>query len=277
MWRLVLVSALGLVTVATPKAQTPEQDITRVEQVRLEARRKADSSTLAKLATDDQLTVGPNGQLQDKKATAALDAAPKASLRETKTQVFGDVAVVTGTQAGFGDKGDIEQRFTRIWLKQNGQWLNVFGHVTRVNAAAAPAPQPQLKSVPQTVWPKGNGPEETAVIDTLRRLDEAFAKKDPATYAQLTAANYLRVGANGGLSDRDAYVKNVAGTPETKRDIPNLSEFRVRMYGPVALITWVNKSIGGSEAGLRRSRVFVKEGGTWKQLIGQDTPIQPTK
>ena len=242
--------------------------------VRLEARRTADAATLARLATDDQLTIGPGGQLQDKKATAALDAAPKASLREAKTQVFGDVAVVTGMQGGFGDKSDVEQRFTRIWRKQNDQWLNIFGHVTRINTAAPP-PQSTLKSVPQTVWPKGNGPDEAAVIASLRQLDEAFAKKDPAAYAPLTSAYYLRINANGSVISREELLKAVAGTPELKRNIPNLSDFRVRIYGPVAVVCWVNKGIGGPEAGLRRSRVFVNEGGTWKQLVSQDTPIQP--
>ena len=277
MARSLLRGVLVLACVSTLFAQTAEQEINKVEQVRLDARRKADSATLARLATDDQLTIGPNGQLQDKKATAALAAAPKASLRETKTQVFGDVAVVTGTQFGFGEKGEIEQRFTRVWRKQNGQWLNVFGHVTRINSAAPPS-QPTLKSVPQTVWPKGNGPDEAAVVDTLRRLDDAFAKKDVAIYAPLTSANYLRINPDGSISSRDEFLKSVAGTPDLKRNIPNLSDFRLRVYGPVAVVTWVNKSIGGREAGSRRSRVFVKDGSSWKQLVSQDTFIaQPQK
>jgi hypothetical protein len=86
-------------------------------------------------------------------------------------------------------------------------------------------------------------------------------------------ANYLRVSSDGSTDSRETFLKTVAGTPELKRNVPNLSEFRVRVYGPVALVTWLHKPIGGREAGVRRSRLFVKDGGSWKQLISQDTLV----
>lgn len=267
-----LVAAFTLAGGVHVAAQSTEQEVMKAEQARVEARRKADSATLARIAPDDQLTVGPSGQVQGKKATAALAAAPKASLGELKTQLFGDVAVVTGVQAGFGANADQEHRFTRIWRRTNGQWLNLFGHVTRIQVAEPPISGATSKQVPQTVWPKGSNADEQAVIEILRRTNDAFAKKDTATYSTLTSANYLRIGPNGSQT-REEFLKAVAGTPEQKRNIPHLSEFQVRMYGPVAVVIWLNRSINGSEAGVRRSRVFVKEGGTWKQLMSQDTPV----
>jgi ketosteroid isomerase-like protein len=102
-------------------AQMAEQEVAKVEQARMEARRKADAAALARLSSDDILIVGPTGQLVGKKLVSALPAAPKLVAREVKTQVFGDVAVVTGIQSGAGPAGDQEERFTRVWRKQNGQ------------------------------------------------------------------------------------------------------------------------------------------------------------
>ena len=48
-------------------AQMAEQEVAKVEQARMEARRTADSAMLARLSSDDILVVGPGGQLIDKK------------------------------------------------------------------------------------------------------------------------------------------------------------------------------------------------------------------
>jgi hypothetical protein len=252
-------------------SQSAQQEVMKAEETRLEARRNGNSATLTRLASDDQLTVGPNGQLQDKKATAALTAVPKASVHDVKTQMFGDIAVVSGMQAGFGERGDIEQRFTRIWRRQDRQWVNVFGHVTRATSAAPAAAAPTHKPVPQTVWPKGASADEGAVLEVHRRLDEAFQRKDVPAYSALTAANWVRLNSDGGQTSREAFLKTVAGTPELKRVVPNHSEFHLRVYGPVAVVTYRAKTSTGGD--LRRSRVFVKDGAAWKQLISQETDL----
>jgi hypothetical protein len=269
--RLVPVGALLFFSVVSAAAQT-QQEVMKAEQTRLEARRKADSATLARLSSDDLLIVGPSGQLIDKKGASALSAVPNISQRDGKTEMFGDVAVVTGVQAGVGASGDQAQRFTRIWQRRNGEWQQVFGQVTVIDASQ-PSPGTTLKQVQQTVWPKGSNADQTVVIDTLRRLDEAYAKKDAATYGRLTSGKYARIGPGGAAVSREDFLKEVAGTPDLKRDVPNLSEFRVRVYGPVAVVTWLNKSVNGSSTGTRRSRVFVKEDASWKQLVNHDTRV----
>ena len=276
MSRAAIVGALVLVSLAVPTAQTAEQEVMKAEQVRLEARRKADSATLARLAPDDQLTVGPTGQLQDKKATAALAAVPKASAREVKAQVFGDVAVVNGIQAGFGEKGDTEQRFTRIWRKQGGQWLNVFGQVTRI-VPAPPAPASAKSSpVTPTQWPEAKTDDERDVLRVQRALNEAFASKDPKGYSLHTADTFVRINPDGSLSSRAELLTGVAATPDVKRVVSNNSDLRVRFYGPVASITYVDRTPTGPPMGNRMTRVFVKQGTAWKQLVTQVTTIVPT-
>ena len=249
--------------------QDAEQEIMKAEQARLEARRKGDG-TMARLLSDDHLTVGPNGQVVDKKGISALNPAPNGAVREQKIQQFGDTAVATGTQSGMG-ANEVNQRFTRIWRKESGQWLNVFGHVTRI--AQLPALGARATTVPETVWPKAGRAEEAAVIDTQRRIEEAYARKDAAAYGALTSTSYMRFNPDGSVTPRAEYLKIVAGKPEDKRALPSLSEFRVRVYGPLAVLTWLNRPINGPVAGIRRSRLFVKDGGSWKQLISQDTLV----
>lgn len=274
-WLLVALAlvASGMVVFA----QTAEQEIAKVEQARMEARRKADSAVMARLSTDDILVVGPNGQLIDKKGVAALPAVPKVAARETKTQVFGDVAVVTGIYSGVGETGDQEQRFTRVWRKQNGQWLMAFGQVTRITAppAAGDSPAPNNKVEP-TKWPEGKTQDERDVLRTQRALNELYAQKDATKYAQLTADSYVRI--TNGVATRAEFLKAVAGAPDVKRVESNNSDFHFRSFGPIAVLTFIDKAAGGPPQGLRMTRIFVKESGTWKQLVTQFTPIeQPQK
>lgn len=255
-------------------AQMAEQEVAKVEQARMEARRKADSAALARFSADDLLIVGPNGQLLDKKAATALTAVPKIVGRDVKTQIFGDVAVVTGIQAGVGPTGDQEQRFTRVWRKQNGQWVNVFGQVTRIMAAPAPNDTAAVnKQVEPTRWPDGKTQDERDVLRAQRALNELYAKKDVAGYAQLTADTFIRI--TNGTASRAEFLKAVAGTPDLKRVESNNTDFQFRSYGPIAVLAYIDKAVGAPTQGLRMTRIFVKENGAWKQLVTQFTPITP--
>jgi ketosteroid isomerase-like protein len=258
-------------------AQMAEQEVLKVEQVRLEARRKADSATLARLSSDDLLIVGPAGQLIYKKGASALPAVPKIAARDVKTQMFGDVAVITGVQAGVGASGDQEQRFTRVWRKQDGQWLLLFAQVTRV---AAPAPAttatpPRTPQLAPTQWPAAKSQDERDVLKTQRALNESFARKDSAAYALLTADSFVRINPNGNLSSRPEFLKAVAATPDVKRVESNNSDIRLRFYGPIAIMTYIDKTPTGPPAGARMTRVFTNQDGAWKQLVTQSTAIEP--
>lgn len=255
-------------------AQMAEQEVAKAEQARLDARRKADSTTLARLSSDDLLIVGPGGQLIDKKGATALTAVPKIIARDVKTQIFGDVAVVTGIQAGVGPAGDEEQRFSRVWQKQKGQWINVFGQVTRILKTPPPVDAATAnKQVQPTKWPEGKTPDERDVLRTQRRLNELYARKDAVAYEQLTADTYVRI--TNGLATRTEFLKAVAGTPDVKRVESNNSDFHFRSYGPIAVLAFIDKTVGGPPQGLRMTRIFVKQDGAWKQLVTQFTPIMP--
>ena len=267
-----VVACLIVVSVSMLSAQSAEQEVMKAEQARAAARQKADASALLNLASEDQLTVGPSGQLQDRKGTSALAAVPKLVLAEVRTQVFGEVVVVTGRQNGTGAAGDADQRFTRVWQRRNGQWVNVFGQVTRIAPAAAGQ---KAASVPPTQWPEGKTPDERDVIRAMRDITAAFTKKDPTAYAALTADRYLRITASGETNTKADFLKTVAATPETKRTESSHSDFRLRTYGPIAVVTIVDKTTANASPGTRMTRILVKEGSAWKQLVTQLTVIQP--
>src|SRR5262245_35541489 len=137
-------------------AQTPEQDVLKGEQARVEARHKADSTAHAKIVSDDFFQVSNDGQTHDKKYAVSLQASPGMSLRELKTQIFGDVVVVTGIQTATPPASDA--RFTHLWHKENGQWLNVFVQNTPIRQL--PETANATAAVPPTNWPQGKTQDE---------------------------------------------------------------------------------------------------------------------
>jgi hypothetical protein len=255
-------------------AQSSEQEVLKAEQARVDARQKADAAAHAKIVSDDFLQVIANGQVRDKKYAVSLPAAAGMKISGLKTAILGDVAIVTGIQSGTAAAG-AGARFTHLWRKQNGQWLNVFVQNTPItkaapdnNSAAATA----TAKIPPTNWPQGKTQDEQDVLKVQQRLNEAFAKKDAAAYAELTADNFMRINADGSTTPKAEFLKAVAASPAVRRQVSNNSDIRIRAYGPVALVSYIDKNAAAA-AGNRMSRVFTKQGGAWKQLVSQSTPI----
>ncbi len=265
----------AVLSASTALAQSADLEVLKAEEGAVAARRTADAAALTALIADDFALVASNGQMQDKKYATTRPASPKYGTRESNVQVFGDVAVVTGLISGLG-AADVRQ--TRVWQKQGGQWKMVFAHNTGVAAppaaGQAPAAAPPGASAPDaTNWPASGTSDEREVLKVQRGLNEAFANKDAATYATMTADTFVRIGPNGGITARPQFMTGVAATPDVKRVVSNNSEFRVRIYGPVAVSTYVDRAGGGPPAGVRMTRVYVKQNGAWKQLVGQSTTI----
>lgn len=256
-------------------AQTAEEEIVKVEQARVEARQKGDSAALARLTGDDFTQILAAGGMLQKKDILALNSSPKIDVRDLQTRIFGDVAVVTGHQSGAGYTRQ-GSRFTHVWQRRNGQWVAVFMQNTpivpapRLPSSTAGATRPK-KKLSATNWPTPADRDEQAVLDASRRLDEAFSRKNVAAYSALTAANWVRLNLDGTEGSREEFLKSVAGTADQKRGTPSQSQFHVRVYGSIAILTYHQHYAEGADH--FRSRVFVSEGGTWKQLISQVTPI----
>ena len=129
------------VATATPAAtENVEQTIRQLETERSQAILRGDFATLERVYADDFSMVSTSGAVRNK---AQFIADHKSGVLKTESQtfadvnvrVYGDAAVVTGLMTQKGrDKGkDVsgQIRFTRVYVKRNGQWQFVAGHNSR--------------------------------------------------------------------------------------------------------------------------------------------------
>jgi uncharacterized protein (TIGR02246 family) len=136
-------ASLSTPVAAAAPAQTEnvEQTIRRLDRERSQAIVRGDTATLERIYADDYSAVGTSGAVRNK-AQAIADNKSGAlkiesqSFDNVNVRVYGDTAVITGVATQKGrDKGkDIsgQIRFTRVYVKRNGQWRIVAGHASRV-------------------------------------------------------------------------------------------------------------------------------------------------
>lgn len=75
------------------------------------------------------------------------------------------------------------------------------------------------------------------------------------------------------MISRGDFLKIVAGDPNLKRVESNNSGFRLRVHGPIAMVSTINKTLNCPPAGIRVTRVFVKQNSMWKQLVTRSTTV----
>jgi len=116
---------------ADPDAAT-SQTLQATEQAWLNAEKNHDSAAFEKLVADDWIAITPDGKSQTKAERAAeikSAGTVSATLGDMKVRVFGDTAVVTGTDDETtmkdGKKSSDHYVWTDVFVKRNGKWLAV--------------------------------------------------------------------------------------------------------------------------------------------------------
>jgi ketosteroid isomerase-like protein len=118
-----------------------QEEIKKIEQKRNEALLKHDVATLDQMTSNDYSFINQRGELRTK--AEILSGFKSGSfnydareISDLEVRVYGDAAVVTGRakQKGVENSKDYsgENRFTRVYVKQNGRWLSVALQVTLV-------------------------------------------------------------------------------------------------------------------------------------------------
>ena len=138
---LVLAAAMP-VQAEQPKADSDaaiSQTLQAMEQAWLDAEKNNDAAAFEQIVADDWIAVNPDGKSQTKAERAAeikTAHVVSATLGDMRVRVFGDTAVVTGTDDEItmtdGKKSNDHYVWTDVFLKRNGKWLAVASQTAQI-------------------------------------------------------------------------------------------------------------------------------------------------
>jgi ketosteroid isomerase-like protein len=137
-----VLSAAVPVQAKQPKADSDaatSQTLQAMEQDWLNAEKNHDAAAFEKLVADDWIAITPDGKSQTKAERAAeikTSNIDSATLGDMKVRVFGDTAVVTGTDDEVtmkdGNKSSDHYVWTDVFMKRNGKWLAVASQTAQI-------------------------------------------------------------------------------------------------------------------------------------------------
>jgi len=142
---------LALATVALSQAPPDaRQEIERLEEQARQAALKGDVGFVEKFTAPDYVAIMANGrshsraeEIQSRQSAAVTYQAIE--VRELKIRIYGDTAVCNslaavkfttqekGYKTQYGKEYSGDYRFTRVWVKQGGDWKLVSFHSTRAS------------------------------------------------------------------------------------------------------------------------------------------------
>lgn len=143
----ILCIAMFVLTVAPPTVGQKQSGGTQTERVvavirkldeqRIQAQIHADRKELDRIYADDFIGVGPSGTVRTKPQVISDFTSGELNFQSITTddvqiRIYGNTALETGRSTMIGkDKGKAvprDNRFTRVWVKQQGRWRLVANH-----------------------------------------------------------------------------------------------------------------------------------------------------
>jgi len=144
-------------------------------------------------------------------------------------------------------------------------------------------------AVPASMLAQQNSKAEKDIQSTLAQLREANLKggaEGAAIFDKYLAEDFVRIPSDGAVYTK-ADTLDAFRTGKQHAESHDLSKVKIRIYGNTAVATGVLTSksagplAGGNTLETRRSRftrVFVKKGGVWQNVLYQTTKIaEPAK
>ena len=124
--------------------------------------------------------------------------------------------------------------------------------------------------------------DRTAVTELVRKFGDAQLQSDPVALRALTSEQFVEISPLGDVDPRDKmigfYVKDPAQLAARTPPQVTVDERTVRVFGDSAIVTLKQTlNINGQARHLRSSYVAHKEGGQWKMMSAQHTPMRPAK
>ena len=130
--------ALGQTSLARrDQRMSVEQLIRQVDHERIQAQIDADAAALDRLYAPDFIGIGPSGTVRTKPQVISDFTSrdlifQSITTDDVQVRVYGNTAVETGRSTMNGqDRGKTvprDNRFTRVWVKQQGRWRLVANH-----------------------------------------------------------------------------------------------------------------------------------------------------
>jgi ketosteroid isomerase-like protein len=114
-----------------------DQIIRHVDQDRIQAQIGADAAALDRIYADDFIGIGPSGVVRTKSQVIADFTSGNLRFQsitadDVRVRVYGNTAVETGRSTMIGQDGakpvPRDNRFTRVWVKQQRGWRLVSNH-----------------------------------------------------------------------------------------------------------------------------------------------------
>ena len=144
-WSLVMaVLFLTSASVAIAQKQNAGRDqkstvvqVIKVDHERIQAQISADRAALDRIYADDFIGIGPSGTVRTKPQvlsdfTSGTLKFQSIEIDDVQVRIYGNTAVETGRSTMHGqDKNKtvpVDNRFTRVWVKQSGRWRLVANH-----------------------------------------------------------------------------------------------------------------------------------------------------
>ena len=144
-----IIVALGPLAVGQTKSARRTQTeivaegIRRLDQERIQAQIHADAAALDRIYADDFIGIGPSGTVRTKPQVLADFTSHDLNFQsittdEVRIRFYGNTVVETGRSTMVGqDKGKVvprDNRFTRVWVRRQGQWRLVANHYSTLIA-----------------------------------------------------------------------------------------------------------------------------------------------
>jgi ketosteroid isomerase-like protein len=148
MRQTIVIAVLVLTTASVALGQSPqakpdrrrrstEQVISQLDHERIQAQIGADAAALERIYDADFIGVGPSGAVRTKPQVISDFTSGELKFQsittdEVQVRIYGNTAVETGRSTMNGqDRGKAvprDNRFTRVWVKQQGHWRLVLNH-----------------------------------------------------------------------------------------------------------------------------------------------------
>ena len=119
---------------------------------------------------------------------------------------------------------------------------------------------------------------DPATVALIRELEQqridAGLRKDVAALEATTADDYLQIDMAGNVRDKSTQMKRIASS-EVNMESNTLDDLVVRVYGETAVVTGRATAVGTIRGEpyprIRFTRVYVKQGASWKVVLYQQT------